>query len=67
MGDIDVDQIEGKIKSMFSSIKMPANPAERQYFPVPDNKEPIITINKDKEQQVSQIAVFHKHDPFLPA
>ena len=64
VGDIDVDQIEGKIKSMFSSIKMPANPAERQYFPVPDNKEPIITINKDKEQQVSQIAVFHKHDPF---
>lgn len=62
VGDIDVDKVEAKIKEMFSSIKMPENPAERVYFPVPDNKEPIITIEKDKEQPNVQIYVFNKHD-----
>lgn len=62
VGDIDVDKIEAKIKEMFSPIKMPENAAERIYFPVPDNKEPIITIEKDKEQPNVQIYVFSKHD-----
>lgn len=64
VGDINVDQIEAKIKKMFSPIEMPANAAERKYFPVPDNKEPIIAIAKDKEQQINQVYVYHKHDPF---
>lgn len=66
VGDIDVDQIEEKIKKLFSLIKMPANAAERVYYPVSDNKEPIISIAKDKEQQVTQIYVYHKHEP-VPA
>lgn len=45
---------------------MPANAAERVYYPVSDNKEPIISIAKDKEQQVTQIYVYHKHEP-VPA
>ena len=32
VGDIDVDKIEAKIKKIFSPIKMPDNPAEREYF-----------------------------------
>ena len=47
---------------MFSPIEMPENAAERVYFPVPDNDEPIIAIAKDKEQQVPLIYLFHKHD-----
>ena len=41
---------------------MPANAAERKYFPVPDNDEPIIAVAKDKEQQVPIVYLFHKHD-----
>ena len=62
VGDIDVDKVEEKIKKMFSPIEMPENAAERVYFPVPDNDEPIIAIAKDKEQQVPLIYLFHKHD-----
>lgn len=62
VGDIDVDKIEAKIKEMFSPIKMPENAAERTYYPVPDNKEPIIAIEKDKEQSNVVIFVFNKHD-----
>lgn len=63
VGDIDVDKIEAKIKSTFSDIEMPKDAAERVYFPVPDNKEPIIAIEKDKEQPNVVMFVFHKHDP----
>lgn len=62
VGDIDVDQIEAKIKKMFADIEMPENAAKREYFPVPDNKEPIIAIATDKEQPKAQIMVFYKHD-----
>ena len=62
VGDIDVDKVEEKIKKLFSPIEMPANAAERVYYPVPDNDEPLIALAKDKEQQVPVIYVFHKHD-----
>ena len=61
VGDIDVDKVEAKIKELFSPIKMPANAAERKYEMVPDNKEPIITIAKDKEQPSTMIYIWHKH------
>lgn len=64
VGDINVDEIEGKIKSMFSHIKMPANPAERVYHQVPDNDAPIIDIQKDKEQDRTMIYLMYKHDAF---
>ena len=51
VGDIDVDRIEGKIKEMFSSIEMPANPAERVYEPVPDHKGTIYAMGSDPEQK----------------
>ena len=61
VGDIDVDKVEAKIKELFSPIQMPANAPERKYEQVPDNKEPIITIAKDKEQPSTIIYIWHKH------
>lgn len=62
VGDIDVDAVEKKIKDIFSVIEMPENPAEREYFPVPDNKEPIVSIQKDKEQPYYMVYVYNKHE-----
>ena len=62
VGDVDVDKIEAKIKEMFSSIEMPANPAVRVQYPVPDNDEPLIAIAKDKEQQIPIVYLCYKHD-----
>ncbi len=64
VGDIDVDRIEGKIKEMFSHIEMPANPKERIYYPVSDNKEPIYAVGRDKEQSNAVIEVLFKQDIF---
>ena len=67
VGDIDVDQVEKKIVKMFSPIEMPKNPAKREYVSVPDNKEPIVTIAKDKEQPNTLVYVWHKHDDIADA
>ncbi len=63
VGDIDVDYTEKKIKEMFSPIEMPANPAPVLVEPVPDTAEPLIAIEKDKEQQYNIVEVMFKHDP----
>ena len=62
VGDIDVDQMEAKIKSVFADVKKPVNPAERVYYPVPDNAEPLIYIGKDKEIDSPSIDIYFKHD-----
>ena len=64
VGDIDVDEIEGKIRDLFSPIEMPSDAAVREYFPVSDNVEPLIAIASDKEQQTLQAYLLYKHDPF---
>ena len=63
VGDVDVNQIEQKIKNLFGPIKMPANPAPVVAEDVPDNKEAIIVIDKDKEMQYSIVEMMFKSDP----
>ena len=62
VGDIDVDDIEKKVKKIFKGIKKAKNPAERIYYPVSDNKEFIFAQGTDKEQQNYALQVFFKHD-----
>lgn len=62
VGDIDVDRIEAKIKEIFSDVKMPDNPAERVYYPVPDNKETIFAVGSDPEQQNAVVQIMFKSE-----
>lgn len=62
VGDIDVDAVEAKIKQMFADIPAQPNAAPRVYYPVNDNKEPIVLIAQDKEQPHIQAIVFNKHE-----
>lgn len=64
VGDIDVDQVENKIREIFGTIAKPENPAERYYIQVEDNKEPIVSIAKDKEQPYALTYIFCKHDAY---
>ncbi len=62
IGDIDVDRTVAKIKEMFSDIKNPANPAKVELEPVPDNAEPIIIVDKDKEEQMNSLQLMFKSE-----
>ncbi|MDR0823716.1 MAG: insulinase family protein [Prevotella sp.] len=66
VGDFDVDQVEAKVKALFADISKPVNPAERVYFPVPDNDEPIVSIVTDPEAVRTQVTLYIKHD-VIPA
>ncbi len=64
VGDIDVDRIEAKIKEMFADIEMPADPAERVYFPVSDNEGTIYAIGHDPEQSNAIVQLMFKSEAF---
>ena len=64
VGNVDVDYVEAQIKKLFGPLKNPANPAPIVAEDVPDNAEPIVVIDKDKEQQQSIVELYIKHDPF---
>lgn len=63
VGDIDVKDMEARVKSMFSDIKMPENPAPFEYYEVPNNAESIYVIDKDKEMQGTVLEIMFKTDP----
>lgn len=62
VGDIDVDHIEAKIKTMFADIPAPVNPAKRELSVVPDNDEPLVSIATDKESTNIILSIYYKHD-----
>lgn len=62
VGDIDVDEVEGKIKSIFADIPKPdANAPKREYYPVPDNEEIIFFSGTDKEMYTPTVMMYFKH------
>lgn len=66
VGDIDPDYIEGKIKELFSPIKMPENAKPREYEQVGDTPGTIVAIGKDKEVRAANAAIMFKTDKMLP-
>lgn len=62
VGDIDVDQVENKLKKMFADIPAPVNPAVREEFEVPDTDTPLVSIATDKEASNLILYLFYKHD-----
>lgn len=63
VGDFDLDEMEQKVKTLFSPIELEEERAERVYFPVPDNKEPLVAFATDKEAMNTRLMLFYKHDP----
>ena len=64
VGDVNVDQVEQKIKKLFSPIVLPENRALVTTYPVPDNNEAIYVIDKDKEQPYNIVEMLMKHETF---
>jgi len=63
VGDIDVDQIESKLKTVYSDHPAQTNPAERIYYEVADNEEPLVGIATDKEATYTAFSIDFKHKP----
>ncbi|MDR3267308.1 MAG: insulinase family protein, partial [Tannerella sp.] len=62
VGDIDVDKIEAKIKTMYADILPPKDEIPVVETPVPNNLKPLVSIAKDKEMTNMELTVLYKHD-----
>ncbi len=62
VGDIDVDQIEAKIKTMFSDIPAANTPHLKEKSVIADNPTPLVSIAKDKEMTNTILSIYYKHD-----
>ena len=63
VGDVNVDQIEAKLKNIFADVPAPVNPREKELYQLPQNEEPIIGIITDPEATASSIEVLWKGEP----
>jgi len=62
VGDIDVAEMEKKIKDHFSSYKNPKNEKPRKVFEVPNHKETFVAVESDKEAAFTQVQLLYKDD-----
>ncbi|MEI7503026.1 MAG: pitrilysin family protein, partial [Paludibacter sp.] len=62
VGDVDVDKVEAKIKSLFADISKKSNAGERPIYPILDNAEPIVSVVKDPEARMTRIELEFKHE-----
>jgi len=60
VGDIDVAEMEKKIKEHFSAYKNPANEKVRNVFEVPNHKETFVAVENDKEASNTQVQLVYK-------
>ena len=66
VGDVNVDEIEAKIISLFSDIPAKPNAGERPIYPIFDNEAPIISIVRDREAAYTVVQLEYKKEK-LPA
>ena len=62
IGDIDVDQVEEKIKKTFSDIPKALNPEPKELYLVPNNSVPLVSVAKDKEMTNTILYIYYKHE-----
>lgn len=60
VGDINVDEMEQKIKDHFASYSNPVNEKPRKTFDVPGHKQTLIAIEKDKEATDNLVQLMYK-------
>ena len=60
VGDVDVDQVEAKIKDLFSDIPAKENPQPKAVIEIPGNTEPVVGVITDPEATNTAIEVLWK-------
>lgn len=65
VGDIDVNEVEAKIKNMFGDIPAVENPRVKEDYPIGMNKEPLVAVCTDKEAAGSSVMLIRKFPHFV--
>ncbi len=62
IGDIDVLDMETKLKNLFSSLPEVENPKERYHIDIPDNTEILFAEARDKELTSASVRISVRHN-----
>lgn len=60
VGDINVDEVEKKIKTNFGKYKNPSKPRERKVFDLPNHNETLVAIETDPDATNSMVQFIMK-------
>ena len=60
VGDINVDEVEKKIKENFSKYKNPSKPRERKIYDLPNHQETLVAIETDPDATNSMVQFMMK-------
>jgi zinc protease len=63
VGDLDLNEMEAKVKEHFAGIQPAASPKERKVYGVPDHKGTLVATATDKEATIAQIQLLFKREP----
>ena len=66
VGDINVDEVEAKIKALFSKLETVKDAPQRTYSEVPYHKETYFVLATDKEAPSTSVAMVRLHDNVPP-
>lgn len=66
VGDFDVDDMEKRIKELFSTLKPVVNPPARPFFEVPHHDETLYVLATDPEAPQAQVNMFIKSEDTRP-
>ncbi|TMM55797.1 insulinase family protein [Maribacter algarum] len=62
VGDIDIDDMEDKVKKVFSKIPLPKDALKRPYYEIPDNRETSYVKAVEKGASRASIQLLFKED-----
>ena len=63
VGDFDPKQMETEVRRRFANIPAPAHSRTREYAPVPDHAETLVSIESDKEYPNAVVQLLWLHEP----
>jgi zinc protease len=64
VGDIDVKEVETKIKTMFGNIPAKQNPRKKETYGIGSNEDPLVAVCTDKEATGNEVMLIRKHPHF---
>ncbi len=62
VGDINVDEVEQKVKSNFGNYKNPSKIKERVAYTMPNHPETLVSVETDPDATGSQVQIIMKED-----
>ncbi len=63
VGDFNPDEMVEKIRRVMADVPAVTDPQPKQVVAIPDNREPLISVDTDPEQTSTSVTIYTKYEP----